>query len=86
LDCSTKPTIQTVGRNDPTARYLSPWWQELGWNRDAARKHPVADGTSVGFHGGPGGFRFGDYWRLGPPMEVLVVAIAVPLLLVVWPL
>jgi len=35
---------------------------------------------------GPGGFRFGDYWRLGLPMEVLVVAIAVPLLLVVWPL
>lgn len=35
---------------------------------------------------GPGGFRFGDYWRLGLPLEVLVVAIAVPLLLVVWPL
>jgi di/tricarboxylate transporter len=35
---------------------------------------------------GPGGFRFGDYWRLGLPLEVLVVAISVPLLLVVWPL
>ncbi len=35
---------------------------------------------------GPGGFRFGDYWRLGLPLEVLVVAIAVPLLLLVWPL
>jgi di/tricarboxylate transporter len=35
---------------------------------------------------GPGGFGFGDYWRLGVPLEVLVVAVSVPLLLVVWPL
>lgn len=35
---------------------------------------------------GPGGFRFGDYWKLGLPLEVLVVAISVPLLLLVWPL
>jgi di/tricarboxylate transporter len=35
---------------------------------------------------GPGGLRFGDYWRLGLPMEVLVVAVSVPLLLVIWPL
>jgi di/tricarboxylate transporter len=35
---------------------------------------------------GPGGFRFGDYWRLGLPMEVLVIAVSVPVLLLVWPL
>jgi di/tricarboxylate transporter len=35
---------------------------------------------------GPGGFGFGDYWRLGVPLEILVVAVSVPLLLVVWPL
>jgi di/tricarboxylate transporter len=35
---------------------------------------------------GPGGFRFGDYWRLGLPLEVLVVVVSVPLLLIVWPL
>ena len=35
---------------------------------------------------GPGGFRFGDYWRLGLPLEVLVVVISVPILLIVWPL
>lgn len=35
---------------------------------------------------GPGGFRFGDYWRLGLPLEVLVVAISMPVLLYVWPL
>jgi di/tricarboxylate transporter len=35
---------------------------------------------------GPGGFHFGDYWRMGLPLELLVVAISLPLLLVVWPL
>ena len=34
----------------------------------------------------PGGFRFGDYWRLGLPMEIIVVVVSVPLLLLVWPL
>jgi di/tricarboxylate transporter len=35
---------------------------------------------------GPGGFRFGDYWKLGVPLEILVVAVSMPLLLIVWPL
>lgn len=35
---------------------------------------------------GPGGFRFADYWRLGLPLELLVVAVSIPLLLLVWPL
>ncbi len=34
---------------------------------------------------GPGGFRFGDYWRLGLPLEILVVAISIPMLRLVWP-
>ena len=35
---------------------------------------------------GPGGYRFGDYWRMGLPLEIIVTVVAVPLLLVVWPL
>ena len=35
---------------------------------------------------GPGGFRFGDYWPMGLPMEIIVVAVSVPMLLWVWPL
>ncbi|MGI9486793.1 MAG: SLC13 family permease [Geminicoccaceae bacterium] len=35
---------------------------------------------------GPGGYRFGDYWRMGLPLEVLIIAIAVPTILFVWPL
>lgn len=35
---------------------------------------------------GPGGFRFGDAWRLGQPLEILVAAVSIALLLLVWPL
>jgi di/tricarboxylate transporter len=35
---------------------------------------------------GPSGFRFGDYWRLGLMLEVIVVVVSVPAILWVWPL
>jgi di/tricarboxylate transporter len=35
---------------------------------------------------GPGGFKFGDYWRLGLPLEIIVLAVSVPMLLWAWPL
>jgi di/tricarboxylate transporter len=35
---------------------------------------------------GPGGYRFGDYWRMGLPLEVLIVLFAVPTILWVWPM
>ena len=35
---------------------------------------------------GPGGYKFGDYWRMGLPLEILIVAVATPMLLWVWPL
>ncbi|MBT5031051.1 MAG: SLC13 family permease, partial [Proteobacteria bacterium] len=35
---------------------------------------------------GPGGYRFSDYWRMGLPLEILVVAVSVPAILYFWPL
>ncbi len=35
---------------------------------------------------GPGGYSFGDYWRMGLPLEILVIAISVPVILFVWPM
>jgi di/tricarboxylate transporter len=35
---------------------------------------------------GPGGYRFGDYARLGAPLSVLVIVVGVPLILTVWPI
>lgn len=34
----------------------------------------------------PGGYRFGDYWRLGLPLSILVTVVAVPLILYFWPM
>ena len=35
---------------------------------------------------GPGGYRYGDYARLGAPLSLIVLLVAPPLLLLVWPL
>ena len=35
---------------------------------------------------GPGGYSFGDYWRMGLPLEILVIIVAVPAILIFWPL
>jgi len=34
---------------------------------------------------GPGGYRFSDYWRVGLPLDVIIVLVAVPLIPVIWP-
>jgi di/tricarboxylate transporter len=35
---------------------------------------------------GPGGYRFGDYWRMGLPLEILIILVSIPMILWVWPL
>ncbi len=35
---------------------------------------------------GPGGYNFGDYWRMGLPLQVIIVLTAIPLLVYFWPL
>ncbi len=35
---------------------------------------------------GPGGYQFGDYWRMGLPLEILVVIVGLPAILFFWPL
>ena len=35
---------------------------------------------------GPGGYRFGDYWRMGLPLEIIIIVVSVPTILFVWPL
>ena len=35
---------------------------------------------------GPGGYQFSDYWRIGLPLEIIVVATSIPAILVFWPL
>lgn len=35
---------------------------------------------------GPGGYKFSDYWRLGLPLDIIIVAVAIPAILYFWPL
>jgi di/tricarboxylate transporter len=34
----------------------------------------------------PGGYRFSDYWRMGLPLDGIIVSVAVSMILIVWPL
>ena len=35
---------------------------------------------------GPGGYKFTDYWKMGLPLEILIVIFGTPLILYFWPL
>ena len=35
---------------------------------------------------GPGGYKFSDYWRMGLPLEVIIVLVGIPMILWVWPM
>jgi di/tricarboxylate transporter len=35
---------------------------------------------------GPGGYRFGDYWRMGLPLEILIIVVSVPAIIYFWPM
>ena len=35
---------------------------------------------------GPGGYQFSDYWRMGLPLEILIIIVSVPTILYVWPM
>tara|TARA_S200000501_G_scaffold180406_1_gene169834 strand:- start:3112 stop:5010 length:1899 start_codon:yes stop_codon:yes gene_type:complete len=35
---------------------------------------------------GPGGYKFSDYWRMGLPLEILIIIIGTPLIIYFWPL
>ncbi len=34
---------------------------------------------------GPGGYKFADYWRMGLPLEIIIVAVGVPMIMITWP-
>lgn len=92
--------ITDIINNAATALIMAPISiaiaQALGANPDAFLM-TIAVGASCSFltpigHQsntlvmGPGGYKFSDYWRLGLPLEIVVALVAVPLILIVWPL
>ncbi len=93
-------TVSDILNNAATAVVMAPIAfsvaQELGVNPDPFLM-AVAVGASCAFltpigHQnnalimGAGGYRFGDYWRLGLPLEILIVLVSVPVIMWAWPL
>jgi di/tricarboxylate transporter len=93
-------TLSAVLNNAATALVMAPLSvavaQHLGVNSDPFLM-AVAIGASCAFltpigHQnnllvmGPGGYRFGDYWRMGLPLELLILLVSLPLLTFMWPL
>jgi di/tricarboxylate transporter len=93
-------TLSAVLNNAATALVMAPLSvavaQHLGVNSDPFLM-AVAIGASCAFltpigHQnnllvmGPGGYRFGDYWRMGLPLELLILLVSLPLLVFMWPL
>ena len=92
--------LSDVVNNAATAAMMCPIAissaNQLGVNADAFLM-AVAIGASCAFltpigHQnntlilGPGGLKFGDFWRMGILLEIIVVAVSVPVLLWAWPL
>jgi di/tricarboxylate transporter len=91
-------TLSDVVNNAATAIVMGPIAvtiaQRLGSNPDAFLM-AVAVGASCAFltpigHQnnalimGPAGYRFGDYWRLGLPLEILIVTVSLPSIVLFW--
>ncbi len=93
-------TLSDVLNNTATAIVAAPigiqMAQSLGVNPDpflmaVAVAASAAFLTPIGHKNntlilGPGGYGFGDYWRMGLPLEIIVIAVSIPTILVVWPL
>lgn len=93
-------TLSDVMNNTATAVIAAPIAVEIA-NRLSVSPDPFLMGvavaascaflTPIGHKNntlimGPGGYRFGDYWRMGLPLEIIIIAVAVPTIVLVWPL
>ncbi|MFP4273588.1 MAG: SLC13 family permease [Paracoccaceae bacterium] len=91
-------TLSDMLNNTATAVVAAPVGIKMGQSLDVspdAFLMTVAVGASCAFltpigHKnntlilGPGGYRFGDYWRMGLPLEAIVIAASVPMIMLIW--
>ena len=71
-------TAQSLGVNS------DPFFMAVAIGASCAFLTPIGHQNNLLIMG-PGGFRFGDYWKLGLPIEVIVVAVSIPMIMLVWP-
>jgi len=94
----TSMLLSDLVHNTPTAILMAPIALSLADNFSLAPDPlfmAVAIGaaspylTPVGHQSntlvlGPGGYNFSDYWRLGLPLDIIIVLVGVPMILLVW--
>lgn len=74
-----------LGMASATGTNPDPWLMAVAVAASCAFLTPIGHKNNTIILG-PGGYRFGDYWRMGLPLEILVVLVALPMILLVWPL
>ena len=68
-----------------TSTNADPWLMAVAVAASCAFLTPIGHKNNTIILG-PGGYRFGDYWRMGLLLEALVLAVGLPMILTVWPL
>lgn len=73
-----------VGVAAGTGASLDPFLMSVAIGSSCAFLTPVGHQSNL-LVMGPGGYHFGDYWRMGLPLSIIVTLVAIPLIMLVWP-
>ena len=69
----------------PEADYIDPFLMSVAIGASCAFLTPIGHQCNALILG-PGGYKFSDYWKMGLPLEILIVILGTPLILYFWPL
>ena len=64
---------------------LDPFLMAIAISASAAFLTPIGHQSNT-LVMGPGGYKFGDYWKMGLPLEIIIIVVGLPLILLFWPL
>jgi di/tricarboxylate transporter len=64
---------------------IDPYLMAIAIGASAAFLTPIGHQSNT-LVMGPGGYKFSDYWKLGLPLSIIILAAGIPLILIFWPL
>jgi len=74
-----------VGIAHQTGVSIDPFLMVVAIGASSAFLTPIGHQNNV-LVMGPGGYKFGDFWRLGLPLQIIILVISIPAILMIWPL
>ena len=74
-----------IGIANSTGYSIDPFLMAVAIGGSSAFLTPIGHQSNT-LVMGPGGYKFSDYWKMGLPLEILIVAVGLPLILFFWPL